>query len=78
MYPTLLIRRCHATAKLSLTLIPLPAYTPNLMPMENLWRKMREEVTRNHCHDSMRHFFDACKAFIDRINAHPNQILTRL
>ena len=39
---------------------------------------MREEVTYNFCHDSMRDLFDACKAFIDRINAHPNQIIARL
>ena len=26
----------------------------------------------------MRQLFDACKAFIDRINAHPYQVVTRL
>lgn len=67
-----------AAAKLGFTLIPLPAYSPDLNPIENLWRWMREEVTRNHCHPSMRHLFDACKAFIDRINAHPYQVVTRL
>jgi transposase len=67
-----------AAAKLGLTLIPLPAYSPDLNPIENLWRWLREEVTRNHCHQSMRHLFDACKAFIDRINAHPYQVVTRL
>lgn len=67
-----------AAAKLGFTLIPLPAYSPDLNPIENLWRWMREEVTYNFCHDSMRDLFDACKAFIDRINAHPNQIITRL
>jgi hypothetical protein len=39
---------------------------------------MREEVTRNHCHASMRALFDACKAFIERINADPQAILSRL
>ena len=34
---------------------------------------MREEVTRNHCHDCMRHIFDACKAFIDRVNTGPTK-----
>jgi len=67
-----------AAAKLGLTLIPLPAYSPDLNPIENLWRWMREEVTRNHCHHSMRHLFDACKTFINRINAHPDQVVTRL
>lgn len=26
----------------------------------------------------MRHLFDACKAFINRTNAHPYQVVTRL
>jgi len=32
-----------AAAKLGLTLFPLPAYSPDLNPIENLWRWMREE-----------------------------------
>lgn len=39
---------------------------------------MREEVTRNHCHDSMRHLFDACKVFIDRINRGSTSLVYRL
>ena len=53
-------------------------YSPDLNPIENLWRWMRDEVTRNYCHDSMPPLFDACKAFINRINAHPDRILSRL
>ena len=67
-----------AAAKLGLTLIPLPVYSPDLNPIENLWRWMREEFSRNHCHLSMRRLFDACKAFINRISAHPCQVVTRL
>ena len=67
-----------AAAKLGFTLVPLPAYSPDLNPIEGLWKWMREEVTYNFCHDSMHDLFDACKAFIDRINAHPNQIIARL
>ncbi len=36
----------QVAAKLGLTLIPLPAYSPDLNPIDNLWRQMREEVTR--------------------------------
>ena len=39
---------------------------------------MREEVTRNFCHASMRYLFDACKVFIDRINTDPKQLVSRL
>ena len=37
-----------------------------------------EEVTRNFCHASMRHLFDACKGFIERIDAHPQESIPRL
>ena len=67
-----------AAVKLGFTLIALPAYSPDLNPIEVLWKWMREEVTRNHCHDSMRHLFDACKAFIDRINRDPTKLVYRL
>jgi transposase len=67
-----------AAAELGLTLVPLPAYSPDLNPIEGLWKWMREEVTQNHCHASLRLLFDACKAFLDRINADPLQTLNRL
>lgn len=67
-----------AAARLGFTLFPLPAYSPDLNPIEGLWKWMRSEVTRNHCHATMRHLFDACKAFIDRINVDPQAIISRL
>ena len=39
---------------------------------------MREDVTHNHCYATMRKLFDACKNFIDSINADPVQIISRL
>ena len=65
-------------AKLGYTLIALPAYSPDLNPIEGLWKWMREEVTRNYCHPSMRHLFDACKAFVDSINTDPTALVYRL
>jgi transposase len=29
---------------------PLPGYSPDLMPVEALWRWLRENVTYHHCH----------------------------
>ncbi len=29
---------------------PLPGYSPDLMPVEALWRWLREDVTYHHCH----------------------------
>ena len=51
------------------TITPLPGYSPDLNPIEGLWKWMREDVTKTHCYATMRQLFLACKAFIDRINA---------
>jgi transposase len=32
------------------TLLPLPAHSPDLTPVEALWRWLREDVARHHCH----------------------------
>jgi transposase len=37
---------------LDITLMPLPGYSPDLMPVEALWRWLREDVTYPHCHAS--------------------------
>lgn len=68
----------QAAADLGFILHPLPGYSPDLNPIEGLWKWMRQEVTFNHCHLTMRQLFDACKAFIERLNAAPDQILSRL
>ena len=72
-------KRVQAAAlELGFTVVALPSYSPDLNPIEDLWKWMREEVTRNFCHASMRHLFDACKAFIDRINVDPQRLVSRL
>ena len=65
-------------AQLGFTLVPLPGYSPDLNPIEGLWKWMRDQVTKNFCHSSMRDLFDACKAFIERINLDPAQLIDRL
>lgn len=67
-----------AASSLGFTLIRLPAYSPDLNPIEGLWKWMRAEVTQNHCHTTMRQLFDACKTFIDRINIDSQAITSRL
>ena len=37
---------------LNIALVPLPGYSPDLMPVEALWRWLREDVTYHHCHSS--------------------------
>lgn len=68
----------RTAAALGLTLLPLPSYSPDLNPIEGLWKWLRQEVTQHHCYATMRLLFDACKAFIDRINQDPLAVINRL
>jgi len=65
-------------ARLGFTLKPLPGYSPDLNPIEGLWKWMRTEVTQHHCHASVPALFEACQAFIQRINRDPEQVISRL
>ncbi len=38
-----------AAAVLNIELVPLPGYSPDLMPVEALWRLLCEEVTYHRC-----------------------------
>jgi transposase len=67
-----------AAADLALELVPLPGYSPDLNPIEGLWKWMREEVTQHQSYPTLRALFDAYKAFIDNINLDPLQIISRL
>jgi transposase len=67
-----------AAQKLGFDIVPLPGYSPDLNPIEALWKWLREEVTQNYCHQTMRQLFLDCLAFIDSINQDPAQILKRL
>ena len=40
----------EVACELGITLMPLPGYSPDLMPVEALWRWLREDVTYHHCH----------------------------
>jgi len=64
--------------QLGIELIQLPAYSPDLNPIEGLWKWMREEVTQHFCHVSLRDLFLDCKAFIDQINLDPLAMISRL
>lgn len=68
----------EAAVRLNVELCPLPGYSPDLNPIEGLWKWMREEVTQHHAYATMRDLFDGCKAFIDTINLNPGAILSRL
>ncbi|RME35441.1 MAG: IS630 family transposase [Deltaproteobacteria bacterium] len=67
-----------AAQGLDVHILSLPAYSPDLNPVERLWQWMREEVTRLHCHQSLYELFQACMRFIETINQDPDTVLRRL
>ena len=67
-----------AAEALGFQLLPLPAYSPDLNPIEGLWKWLREEVTQHYCHKTLAELRQACFAFIDAINLDPEQIIARL
>ena len=69
--------RQHA-ATLGITLVPLPGYSPDLMPVEALWRWLRQEVTANHCHATIAQLLQHVVTFTCLINQHPDVVTSRL
>lgn len=63
---------------LGFELLPLPAYSPDLNPIEGLWKWLREELTQHFAHASLPDLEDACLAFIARINRSPSDLIDRL
>lgn len=68
----------QAAAALDLTIKQLPGYSPDLNPIEGLWKWLRSEVTQHHCYPTVGKLYDACQAFIQRINMQPLQLVDRL
>jgi transposase len=68
-------QQAHA---LGFTLCSLPSYSPDLNPIEGLWKWMREALTQHHCYPYLYQLERACFDFIDRINLDPDAIITRL
>jgi len=65
-------------SELGIDLVPLPGYSPDLMPVEALWRWLREDVTYQHCHASTEDRIRRVKAFEARLNQTPFALADRL
>ena len=68
----------EAARALTITLMPLPGYSPDLMPVEALWRWLREDVTYHHCHASTEDLTRRVGDFEARLNREPFVIADRL
>jgi transposase len=67
-----------AAALLDIEIVRLPAYSPDFMPVEALWRWLREDVTYNHCHDTCQELIERVAAFEQRINKDVYALADRL
>jgi len=62
----------EAMAKvLDIGLEPLPAYSPDFMPVEHLWRWLREEVTYHTCYATKEELIQRVELFTHQINEVP-------
>jgi len=68
----------EAAAALAIDLRPLPAYSPDLMPVEPLWRWLREDVTYHHCHATAEDLIRRVATFEDAVNQDPCTVADRL
>jgi transposase len=68
----------EAAARLKIRIVRLPAYSPDFMPVEALWRWLRESVTYNHCHDTAAELIERVAAFVTRINRDAYALADRL
>ncbi len=59
-------------------LVLLPGYSPDLNPIEGLWKWMRESLTYGHCYESVEALFTASMAFLESINTDPLAMIRRL
>ncbi len=66
----------EAARALDINLMPLPGYSPDLMPVEALWRWLREDVTYHHYHASAEDLIRRVGAFEARLNQTPSSLPT--
>ncbi len=65
-------------ASLGTELAPLPGYSPDRMPVEALWRWLREDATYHHCHATADDLTRRVAAFETQVNQDPCAAADRL
>ena len=68
----------EAAEALKIDLVPLPGYSPDFMPVEALWRWLREDVTYHHCHPTAEALSRRVSAFETRLNQDACAVADRL
>ncbi len=56
----------------------LPSYSPNLNPIERLWKILHEQVTYNKYYDKLRDFTEAILGFFNNIEKYQHIIQQRI
>jgi transposase len=68
----------QGASELGIDLVRLPGYSPDLRPVEALWRWLREDVTDHPCHASADDLTRRAADFEARLNRDPFVIADRL
>jgi transposase len=63
---------------LNVNLQPLPAYSPDFMPVEYLWQWFREDLTYHTCYQNQVELIQQVQLFQQRLNQKPLDIADRL
>lgn len=64
--------------KLGITLVYLPGYSPNLNPIERLWKFFKKMVMYNSYYPTFREFKKAVSGFFQGLRAHRGELATLL
>jgi transposase len=59
-------------------LIPLPPYSPNLNPIEKLWKWLKQTVIANQFHPTRSSIEESMNQFLEEISRMPKLVLSRL
>lgn len=68
----------QAASVLEISLEPLPAYSPDFMPVEHLWQWLRADVTYHTCYNSKAELIEQVSQFQQQINGCPINLADRL
>ncbi len=68
----------RTASALEIELVPLPAYSPDFMPVEHLWHWLREDITYHTCYETKAELIEQVTDFARRLNAEPIAVAERL